>query len=267
MKKLLFLLTTSMNLLVVSCYREEQPNLVWFDEFEGDKLDETKWSAVIGNGCPQMCGFGNRELQYYTDNPNNLKVKDGLLAITATQDSIGENGFQSAKLVTQGLASWKYGRFEIRAKVPPGKGNWPAFWMLPEDNKYGGWPSSGEIDIMEHAGYHPNIVYGTVHTESFNHMKRTEDNDSLSIASLYEEFHVFTVEWSRDKIEWFIDDKKYHTFFNRKNDNPNEWPFDQPFYLILNLAIGGSWGGKYGIANDIFPNRMEIDYVRIYAID
>ncbi len=267
MKKLLFVVATSISLLVASCSQEKQTGLIWSDEFNGNELDQSKWKTIVGNGCPQLCGFGNNELQYYTDNPKNLSVENGILTISATQDSIGENGFQSAKLVTQGLASWKYGRFEVRAKIPGGKGNWPAIWMLPEKNKYGGWPRSGEIDIMEHVGYNPNMVYGTVHTESFNHMKQTEDNDSLSVASLYEDFHVFAIEWSEDKIDWYIDEKKYHTFDNRGNHNSDEWPFDQPFYMILNVAVGGSWGGKYGIANDIFPNRMEIDYVRVYALD
>ena len=267
MKKLLFVVATSICLLVVSCSEKQQTGLIWSDEFEGNVLDKSKWKAVVGNGCPQLCGFGNNELQYYTDNAQNLKAENGVLTITATQDSIGENAYQSVKLVTQDREEWQYGRFEIRAKIPGGKGNWPAIWMLPAKNKYGGWPRSGEIDIMEHVGYNPNMVYGTVHTESFNHMKRTEDNDSLTVSSLYDEFHVFAIDWSEDKIDWFIDDKKYHTFYNRGSGNPDEWPFDQPFYLILNLAVGGSSGGKYGIANDIFPNRMEIDYVRVYALD
>lgn len=267
MKKLLFVVATSISLLVASFSQKEEPRLIWSDEFDGDSLDPSKWKAIIGYGCPNLCGFGNNEAQYYTDSEANLDVEDGVLTISATTDQVGKNEYSSAKLVTKGLAQWKYGRFEVKAKIPAGKGIWPAIWMLPAKNNCRGWPRSGEIDIMEHVGYNPDMIYGTVHTQSFNRMKGTQKGDSLKIKNVYDDFHVFAVEWRAEKIDFFIDGEKYHTFENTGSQNSDEWPFDQPFYMVLNVAVGGSWGGKFGIANDIFPNRMEIDYVRIYALD
>lgn len=257
----IFSLLTMVFLLFNAC--QKQRELVWQDEFDGNTLDTTKWTAYVGNGCPELCGFGNNELQFYTDELANVSVSDGVLTISATQDSVGENPFSSAKLVTQNHADWQYGRIEVRAKVPEGKGNWPAIWMLPTENKYGGWPRSGEIDIMEHVGYNPEMVYGTVHTQAFNHMLGTQKGDSIRVKQLDQKFHLYAVDWSEEKIDFYLDDQLYHTFANT-GGNSDEWPFDHPFYLILNVAVGGNWGGKYGIANDIFPNRMEIDYVRVY---
>jgi beta-glucanase (GH16 family) len=239
--------------------------LVWSDEFDGDAIDSNKWEVVIGNGCPGLCGFGNQELQYYTDDPKNMQVADGILTITALKDSVGVSGFTSAKLVTKDKAAWQYGRMEVRARIPAGRGNWPAIWMLPEDNVYGGWPRSGEIDIMEHVGYDHGNLWGTIHTQSFNHMKQTEKNNSIAVPDISDAFHVYAIEWREDRIDWFLDDQKYHTFEN-SGMGSDDWPFDHPFYMILNLAIGGTWGGKQGIANDIFPNRLEIDYVRVYDL-
>lgn len=239
--------------------------LVWSDEFDGKILDQAKWKAIIGNGCPALCGFGNQELQYYTDRPENLRVEDGKLIITALDDGMEGSNYTSAKLVTQGKGLWKYGRVEVRAKIPAGKGNWPAIWMLPDNNKYGGWPKSGEIDIMEHVGYDQGVLWGTVHTESFNHMKGTQKGMSIEVPDISEEFHTYAIEWFEDRIDFYIDNHRYHSFADTGKGS-DDWPFNHPFYLILNLAIGGTWGGQQGIANDIFPNRMEIDYVRIYDL-
>lgn len=239
--------------------------LVWYDEFEGSELDPLKWRAIIGDGCPELCGFGNQELQYYTNDSKNIKVADGILTITALKERKSKSDYTSAKLVTQGKAAWKYARIEVKARIPKGRGNWPAIWMLPDNNKYGGWPRSGEIDIMEHVGYDQGTLWGTIHTQSFNHMKKTEKNHSIIVPDISEEFHVYAIEWRENRIDWFLDDQHYHTFENT-GKGVDDWPFDHPFYLILNLAIGGSWGAKEGIANDIFPNSMEIDYVRVYDI-
>ena len=257
-----FLILFLSSIVLSSC--SNGPELVWQDEFDGDSLDVSKWTAYVGNGCPELCGFGNNEEQYYTDNPANVSVENGVLNISATQDTVGKNPFSSAKLITKGHADWKYGRIEVKAKVPEGRGNWPAIWMLPNENNYGGWPRSGEIDIMEHVGYNPEVVYGTVHTQAFNHMVGTQKGDSIVVNTIDDEFHVYAVDWTEDKIDFYLDEKLYHTFENTGSGNTDEWPFDQPFYLIMNVAVGGGWGGKYGIANDIFPNRMEIDYVRVY---
>lgn len=239
--------------------------LVWQDEFNGSTLDTSKWTAYVGDGCPELCGFGNNELQYYTDRSENISFEDGKLIISALADSVKQRAYSSAKLTTKTKGDWQYGRFEVMAKVPEGKGNWPAIWMLPTENKYGGWPRSGEIDIMETVGYDRGNVHGTVHTQSFNHMLGTQKGDSVQVDDFSEAFHLYAVEWYADRIDFFIDDNKYHTFENTSL-NSDDWPFDHPFYLILNIAIGGSWGGKYGIANDVFPNRMEIDYVRVYEL-
>ncbi len=240
------------------------PELVWSDEFNGSELDATRWKAYVGDGCPRLCGFGNNELQYYSDRAENVKVEDGKLIITAIHDSLKNSGYSSAKLLTKGLQQWKYGRIEVKAKLPKGRGTWPAIWMLPEKNKYGGWPASGEIDIMEHVGYNPGMIYGTVHTESFNHMKGTQKGDSTLVADASQNFHEYAIEWREDKIDWFIDDELYHTF-NNTGKNSDDWPFDQSFHLILNLAVGGNWGGSRGIDDSIWPQSMEVDYVRVYS--
>lgn len=256
-----FLLLISITGVVFSCQNE--PQLVWFDEFDGDSLDTTKWTAYVGDGCPQNCSFGNNELQYYTDRPENHSISDGILTITALPDSFRTRAYTSAKLITKNKGDWKYGRIEVMARIPSGRGNWPAIWMLPTQNNYGGWPRSGEIDIMEHVGYDQGNMHGTVHTQSFNHIKGTQKGDSIQIADISEKFHLYAIEWSENKIDFFLDDEKYHSFENT-GVGSDDWPFDQPFYLILNLAVGGNWGGKMGVANDIFPNRFEIDYVRVY---
>lgn len=247
------------------CACQSGPQLVWSDEFDGNVLDMSKWTAYVGDGCPHMCGFGNDEKQYYSDRPGNVSLEDGKLVITALADSFNTRVYSSAKLVTKDKASWQYGRVEVRAKIPAGRGNWPAIWMLPQKNKYGGWPRSGEIDIMEHVGYDQGVLWGTVHTQSFNHIKGTQKGDSTLVKDISEAFHVYAIEWREERIDWYLDNMKYHSFENTDNGS-DDWPFDHPFYLIFNIAIGGGWGGQQGIANDIFPNRMEIDYVRIYDL-
>ncbi|MFY0592171.1 glycoside hydrolase family 16 protein [Roseivirga sp.] len=259
-----FVLLSCLIFLSISC-AEKKWELVWQDEFNQEVLDGSKWTTYVGDGCPQLCGFGNNELQHYSNRPKNVRIEEGKLIVEAHNDSLGKRAYSSAKLVTKNKASWKYGRFEVKAKVPSGKGNWPAIWMLPNQNKYGGWPKSGEIDIMEAVGYAPGMIHGTVHTQSFNHMYGTQKGDSTLVTDFDEAFHVYSVEWFKDRIDFFIDGEQYHQFKNT-GVNTDDWPFDHPFYLILNIAIGGSWGGKHGIANDIFPNRMEIDYVRVYEL-
>lgn len=254
-------------IVFVSCLsRPSGPQLVWSDEFHDDTLDKSRWKAYSGNGCPQLCGFGNNELQYYTDKPENVKVADGKLVITALKDSIDNNAYTSAKLLTHGLESWQYGRIEVSAKLPSGKGTWPAIWMLPEKRKYGGWPRSGEIDIMEHVGYDQGKIHGTVHTQSFNHMNGTQKGNSILVPDASDAFHEYAIEWREDRIDWFVDGEQYHTFKNT-GKNSDDWPFDHPFHLILNIAVGGNWGGKHGVDDSIWPQSMEIDYVRVYTLD
>lgn len=243
-----------------------KPELIWSDEFDQLALSPAKWVVYQGDGCPELCGFGNNEEQYYTANSDNLEVKDGKLIITARKDSMGTSAYTSAKLVTKDLSSWKYGRIEVSAKLPSGRGTWPAIWMLPDAKTYGGWPRSGEIDIMEHVGYNQGMVYGTVHTQSFNHKKGTQKGDSIRVNSAADQFHEYAIEWTENKIDWFIDGEQYHSFENT-GQSSDDWPFDQPFYLILNVAVGGGWGGKMGIDDTIWPQSMEVDYVRVYAFE
>jgi len=239
--------------------------LVWSDEFNGSGLpDSSKWSYDKGKGCPQSCGWGNNELQYYTvANTNNARIEKGYLVVEARKEKIEGAEYSSARLVTKNKGDWKYGRLEIRAKLPAGRGMWPAIWMLPTDWKYGGWPHSGEIDIMENVGYWPDSVLGTIHTNAFNGTRGTQKSAGLNFKDLSTAFHVYSIVWTADEIKFYVDNKLYNQFDNSKK-SIDEWPFDQRFYLLINIAIGGNWGGKFGVDDAIFPQRMLVDYVRVY---
>lgn len=239
--------------------------LVWSDEFNRDGLpDPTRWDYDEGDGCPANCGWGNNELQYYTAKRlENARVENGMLLIEARREPFGNKEYTSTRLVSRGKGDWTYGRIEVRAKLPRGRGAWPAIWMLPTDWAYGNWPRSGEIDIMENVGYMPDSLFGTVHTESFNHIKGTQVSKSLYCNTLDDEFHTYGIEWTADKIDFYFDGKPYHTFTNRKT-NADAWPFDQRFHLLLNIAVGGNWGGKMGVDTSVWPQIMWIDYVRVY---
>ncbi|MDX1670916.1 MAG: glycoside hydrolase family 16 protein [Balneolaceae bacterium] len=238
--------------------------LIWQDEFEYSGLpDTTRWGYDIGDGCPDLCGWGNNELQYYTHRrEENARVADGTLIIEARKEPYRSRGYTSARLVTRGKANWRYGRFEIRARLPSGKGTWPAIWMLPVENSYGGWPRSGEIDIMEHVGHEPRRIYGTVHTEAYNHMIGTQKTDTARVADAESSFHLYSLEWTPNEIRWFVDGELFGSFEN-EHKSYRQWPFDQPFYLIINIAVGGNWGGAEGVDETIWPQQLEIDYVRI----
>lgn len=234
--------------------------LIWAEEFDEEGLpNPTRWSYDEGDH-----GWGNNELQFYTkENLKNSRVENGILIIEAHADTSFAKGYSSARLVTKGKAAWENGYLEIRAKLPKGTGTWPAIWMLPEENRHGGWPKNGEIDIMEHVGYDPGKVHGTVHTEAFNHSIGTQKGAQLMVPDFYEAFHTYAIDWTQDRIDFFIDGEKYFTFENTGGDY-SEWPFDQPFHLILNIAVGGNWGGAKGVDPTIWPQRMEVDYVRVY---
>lgn len=240
--------------------------LVWADEFDYNGIpDPARWRYDVGGG-----GWGNNELQFYTERrPENARVENGTLIIEARKEAFQGREYTSARLLSTGQNSaWQYGRIEVRAKVPSGRGTWPAIWMLPRENRYGGWPRSGEIDIMEHVGFNPDVIHGTVHTQAYNHMRRTERGGSIPVPTARSAFHVYAVEWYEDRIDFFVDGQKYFTFANERLTNPSagtdEWPFDQPFHMILNIAVGGNWGGQQGIDPDIWPQRLEVDYVRVY---
>ena len=244
---------------------DAERQLVWSDEFEyTGKPDSSMLGYDLGDGCPNLCGWGNNEAQYYTSKLNNVRVENGVLIIEAHRDSLNGKGYTSSRLTSKHKSDWTYGRIEVKAKLPRGKGTWPAVWMLPTDWEYGGWPASGEIDIMEHVGYNPGMIHGSIHTEAYNHLKRTQKEGTISIVDAQDEFHVYSINWTKNKIDFMVDDEIYHSVVKRRSDKYPEWPFDKRFHLILNLAIGGFWGGIQGIDDNIFPQRMEIDYVRVY---
>lgn len=236
--------------------------LVWSDEFDYAGLpDSTKWSYdTHGNSW----GWGNNEAQFYTSNRiENAEVKDGHLIITAIREDIEGKKFSSARLITKEKGDWLYGKFEIKAKLPKGLGMWPAIWMLPTDWEYGGWPASGEIDIMENVGFMPDSIIASAHTKSYNHMIQTQRSDSISIPTCSDEFHVYKLEWEANEFRVYVDNVHFFTFINEKT-GPNEWPFDKRFHLLLNVAVGGNWGGMRGVDESIFPQSMMVDYVRVY---
>ncbi len=239
--------------------------LSWSDEFSKDGLpDSTKWNYDTGTGCPDVCGWGNNELQYYTKaDTNNAVVKNGKLFIKALKQIKENNAYTSVRLVTKHKGNWLYGRIEVKAKLPGGRGMWPAIWMLPTDWEYGGWPSSGEIDIMENVGHNPDTVFSSVHTKTFNHGIGTQKTKGLKLSDAYNAFHLYGIEWHKDRIDFFIDDNLFFSFKNTGNGFA-EWPYDKKFHLLLNIAVGGNWGGQKGIDETVFPGVMEVDYVRVY---
>lgn len=232
--------------------------LVWDDEFNEKSLDTTKWNIEV-NGK----GGGNNELQYYTNSPKNLYIKDGHLFIVALKQSYKGKSYTSARINTKGKETWKYGRFEMRAKIPTGRGTWPAFWLLGEDIGKVGWPACGEVDIMENVGFDPLWIHGSIHTPSS--YGSTVNTGRNALPDSHTQFHIYGVTWTPKNISFFIDNpaKPYYTY-DPSVKNASTWPFDQPLFMILNVAIGGGWGGKKGIDNSIFPTAMEVDYVRVY---
>lgn len=252
-------------MLMAACQRKAAPGagagwkLVWSDEFNGAGLpDTTKWDYNTGGN-----GFGNNELQYYTRaRTQNARVENGRLIITARKEDWENRHYTSAKLVTKGIAEWQYGKITVRAKLPTGRGMWPAIWMLAStpDMK---WPDDGEIDIMEQVGFDPRRIHGSVHTKKYNHVIGTQKTAIDTVPDATTAFHDYSIVWTAEKIETYIDDKKYFSFDN-EHGGPAAWPFDHPFYLILNVAVGGNWGGQKGIDDAIFPQQMEIEYVKVY---
>ena len=231
--------------------------LVWSDEFEKKGLpDSTKWSYEKGF-------IRNREAQLYTvERRENCRVEDGRLIIEARKEEYRGASYTSASIITKGKASWTYGRFEVRAKVPTGRGTWPAAWMLGTSFGDIDWPLCGEIDIMEFVGYEPDATHSAIHCAKYNYPKGTPKHGKLPGVNPSENFHVYAMEWHPDRIDFFFDGKKHFTF--PREDDPEAWPFDKPHYLLLNLAIGGNWGGLEGIDDSLFPHRYEVDYVRVY---
>lgn len=255
--------------------------LVWSDEFSTPGLpDPTRWTYETGF-------IRNGERQFYTTGRSeNARVENGHLIIEARkerwanpkhrpdQPGTSREGrsnaafadFTSASLTTQGKTSWTYGRLEVRAKLPTARGTWPAIWTLGTNMPAVGWPTCGEIDIMEFVGYDPGVVHANIHTKTYNHVQNTGKGSSIKVPDASATFHVYALEWTPAQLQFFVDDRPYFTYAN-DGTGRNAWPFDQAQYLILNLAIGGTWGGQKGVDEAAFPQRMEIDYVRIFEED
>lgn len=237
---------------------------VWRDEFNyTGPPDSTRWSYDLGGS-----GWGNNEAEYYTKSLKNARVDGENLSIEAIRENVGGKNYTSARLVTKQKGDWLYGRFEIRAKLPQGTGTWPAIWMLATEQTHGTqyWPDNGEIDIMEHVGFDPTVVHGTIHTKAFNHSIHTEKGNSRTVPTAMTDFHTYALEWYPDRVKWFIDDVVYYEIVKQTSWSWSQWPFDHKFHLLLNVAIGGNWGGRKGIDDSIFPQKMVVDYVRVYPL-
>ncbi|GAB3338591.1 hypothetical protein GCM10027299_50830 [Larkinella ripae] len=235
--------------------------LVWSDEFDKPGLpDPARWNYEVGGS-----GFGNNELQFYrSSRPENARVENGFLILEARKEKHENRDYTSAKLVTKGTGEWQYGRIDVRAKLPKGRGTWPAIWMLSTKTPLK-WPLDGEIDIMEHVGFNEDQIHGTIHTEAYNHTKNTHKTGIKKLPGATQDFHIYSIDWTADKIDFLIDNEKYFTITKQETGSSYEqWPLDQPFYLILNVAVGGDWGGQKGVDESIWPQRMAIDYVRVY---
>jgi len=227
------------------------------DEFDrAGAPDPSKWTPELGY-------VRNGEAQYYTARPQNVRVENGMLVIEARKERYQGFSYTSASITTFDHRQFLYGRVEVRAKLPGGLGTWPAIWLLGADINQVGWPACGEIDIMENVGHESSRIYGTVHTPAYNHTLKTAKGGTLDAEAPAEKFHVYALEWSKDRLDFFVDDRRYFTFHNEGRGNA-VWPFDKPQYLILNLAIGGDWGGERGINDQLFPHRYLIDFVRVY---
>ncbi|MDI6453156.1 glycoside hydrolase family 16 protein [Peloplasma aerotolerans] len=232
--------------------------LLWEDQFSIDgKPDEKIWNVEVGG-----TGFGNNESQFYVDDSKNVFVKDGVLNIVAYKEKHEHREYTSAKLTTLNKKSIQYGRVEIMAKIPEGKGTWPAIWFLGENKKESGWPLCGEIDLMEHVGKDPKHIHFSLHSKAYNHRLHNHPTFIAYQEDIFNGFHEYAMEWTENDITFYIDQAKYVTFTKQENATIEQWPFNQNFYLILNLAIGGNWGGA--IDDLIFPVSMQIKYVKIY---
>lgn len=232
--------------------------LVWHDEFDGPTLDPANWTYDLGGG-----GWGNGESQIYTQTPENARIENGILIIEARKEPNDQGGYQftSARLKTLGLQAFQYGRIEARLKVPTGKGLWPAFWMLGENFPAVGWPDCGEIDIMEYVGREPNEFLGTLHGPGYSGALGPTKS-ILKDYAIAADFHTFAIEWEADEIRWYYDGELYSTY-TRQDIEPKQWVFDQRFFIILNLAVGGTLGGLVH-PDTAFPAQYQVDYVRVF---
>jgi len=233
----------------------------WYDEFDYQgKPDPSKWGYDIGGH-----GWGNNELQFYTDRIENASVANGILTITARKEEYSERQFTSTRLVSRNKGDLLYGRVEVRVKVPAGRGTWPAVWMLPTDWEYGGWPKSGEIDIMEHVGHNQDVIHISTHTEAYYWVLNNQKTAAKRVEGATTNFQLYRVDWTPFAIRGFINDVHIFTHLN-EGKGYQSWPFDKRFHIILNVAVGGNWGGAQGVDPNAFPASMEVDYVRFYRM-
>lgn len=231
------------------------------DEFSNTgKPDSSKWTYDIGGG-----GWGNNELEYYTNAATNASVANGILTITTKKEAYNNLNYTSARMVSKGAGSLLYGRVEVSAKIPAGRGMWPGIWMLPDTYAYGSWPKSGEIDVMENVGYDPNPVYFTIHTQLYNGAIGTQKGGSKSIPDAASAFHKYRMDWTPYAIRGYYDDVLLFIYINDGQGSAS-WPFDQKFHLLLNIAVGGNWGGIKGVDDSAFPATMQVDYVHFYKM-
>lgn len=250
---------------ILSCDTDENQtvatlnNLVFQDEFNTNGApDAAFWNYDIGTG---QNGWGNNELQYYTDRPENIFIQDGMLNIVANAESYMGSNFTSARITTKSKVEQKYGRFEARMKLPWGQGLWPAFWLLGNDIDSVGWPQCGEIDVMEYRGQNPTIVHGSVHGPGYNAGLAITKSYDLNNDRFDSGFHIFGIEWGPEYINFYVDDVLYNQI--TPSDVTGEWVYDKPFYILMNLAVGGSFVGSPN-AQTVFPQTMMVDYVRVY---
>lgn len=242
--------------LFITMFEFAQSQELLFEEhFDGDQLNTAIWNYELGDGCPNLCGWGNNERQIYTK--DNVSIRDGNLVITASHDG---KVYTSGKINTKDNVEFQYGTIEVRAKLAVGEGIWPAIWMLSHDISEKGWPLAGEIDIMEYVGKTPHEIHNTLHTaDSYGQSKNTKVTFNEAIE---DGFHVYKAHWTKDFIKFYIDDVLTYTF-SPELKNEQTWPFDKPFYLLLNLAVGGNFGGPQ-VDDSIFPQEFLIDYVKVY---
>ena len=259
----LALLAVSVVLLLPA--QEVSWRLVWADEFNYQGLpNPSRWRYDVGGH-----GWGNNELQFYTANRRqNARVLNGRLIIEARKEPWQGRDYTSVRLLSK--QTWTYGKFEMRAKLPSGRGTWPAIWMLPINGTYGNlsWPDNGEIDIMEHVGFDPDIVHASIHTAAYNHTIGTQKTSQIFVPGARTRWNIYSVEWNANQIDAFVNGRRYFTFPNERLQGTGadwrQWPFDRDFFVLLNIAVGGNWGGAKGVDPSIWPQRMEVDYVRVY---
>jgi beta-glucanase (GH16 family) len=260
-------------LATVACHSDQSPTapepgatppgdyrLVWSDEFDRDGApDASHWSYAVGGG-----GWGNNELQFYTDDRReNARIEGGHLIIEARREAWEGRDYTSARLITKGKGDWTYGRIEVRAQLPSGRGSWPAIWTLGSTTPLR-WPDDGEIDIMEHVGFDHGVVHASVHTRQYNHVQGTQRTARTSVPDASTGFHVYVTEWTADRIETSVDGRPYFSFAREPQGGRAAWPFDAPQHLLLNIAVGGNWGGQRGVDDTTLPYRFLVDYVRVY---